>query len=468
MNAATAALETIANAQVTDGPWNNRQVSVFQPTWAKHDHYKDFGWPLPNALTFNDTYTMYCRNGIGTAVVDKTVAKTWETHPFLLQKPRDGSEGSQIKETSQEAAIRTHLTNIRGWQSLMEADVRGMVGRYAGVILQLADGGAWDQPVTRVPGGIKGLVKLIPAWEGQLVVSQFETDATKPNYGQPAMFQFNEQAVGEVYAGAGRSMMIHPDRVVIWSRDGSVNDKSALESCFNALLTTEKVSGAGGEGFYKNARSNPVLEANEGAKLDQMAKAYGMTMEQLQEAMSDQVARHNRGFDIGLFLQGMTAKTLAITLPSPEHFYNIALQEVSAARRIPLKILVGSQSGERASTEDANEWGQTCNSRRANETIPNIMSVVARWVKFGMIPEGDWSVFWTDLTEAKMSEKIDRVTKMAEANAKLQASGEYYFTPEEVRAVVDLEPLTENERKVEAMDDTDEADATVGAGDQSQ
>lgn len=467
-------LETVRNGQVVDGPWNYRQVTVLNPTWAKHDHYKDFGWPEPGMITFNDCYEMYCRNGIGTAVVDKTIAKTWETHPFLLEKPRDGSAaGKRSKETPLESAIRQHLSSIRGWQSLMDADRRSEVGRYAGAILRIGDDQDWDKPVGRVRGGIKALAEIIPAWEGQLAVSQWDTNERtpdgkpNPNYGKPAMFQFNEQAIGEVVNGAGRCLMIHPDRVVVWSANGTVHNRLGLESVFNALINGAKISGAGGEGFYKNARNNPVVSAQKDARLDLMAKAYGMTLEQLNDAMSDQVAKWTRGFDYGLFLQGMDAKALSVTLPSPEHFYNITLQEVSAAKRIPLKILVGSQSGERASTEDSNEWGQTNNGRRMNETVPNIMSLVNRFVRFGMLPARDWSVFWTDLTEASMSEKIDRVGKMAEANAKLQAAGEFYFTPEEVRAVVDLEPLSEEESKVDTTDTEDEADATLGAGDKT-
>lgn len=457
-----SALETVKNAQVVDGPWNYRQVASLAPTWAKHDHYKDFGWPNPGMIQFQECYQMYCRNGIAAALVAVTTGKTWETHPFLLEKPRDGSEGKATRETTLEAAIRKRFAKIRGWQSLMEADRRSQVGCYAGVILRLADGLNWDQPVGAVKDGFNGLVEIIPAWEGQLRVSQWVTDPASEDYGKPQMWQFEEQAIGEVQSGAGRSLMIHPDRVVVWSEDGTVHNRPGLEVVFNACMTAEKVSGAGGEGFYKNARNNPVISANEGARLDQMAKAYGMTLEQLNEAMSQQVAKFNRGFDYGLFLQGMEAKALGITLPSPEHFHDIAVQEVCAAKRVPKKVLVGSQTGERASTEDAREWGQTINSRRTNETIPNIMAVVDRLVQFGMLPENDYTVAWTDLTEASISEKIDRVTKMAEANAKLATQGEFYFTPEEVRAVIDLEPLSEEERKVDKSDALDENDALVG------
>jgi hypothetical protein len=160
------------------------------------------------------------------------------------------------------------------------------------------------------------------------------------------------------------------------------------------------------------------------------------------DKMDEQVADWQRGFDQLLMLQGIEAKTLGITLPSPEHFFAIALQSFAASIPIPMKILVGSQTGERASTEDAQEWAQTNMSRRNNVVIPNILKLVNRLEQIGILPEKDWHLDWTDLTESSMAEKIDRAVKMADTNQKMKDSGEIVFTHEEIRAAVDMEPLS--------------------------
>ncbi len=423
----------------------------------KHDHYKDFGYP--EALSFTQVYRMYCRNGVAAAGVDKTIRKTWQDNPFLLEKERDGSQGGEDDETTLEKEIRQRLDDLRLWARLAEADRMSMVGAYSGVILRIADSKRFDQPVGRVSGGLDALVEVIPAWEGQLQVSQWDTDETSETYGQPKMFQFSESAV-ETNVKQPRNLVIHPDRVIIWSKDGTVHGSSTLEPGYNSLVDMEKVRGAGGEGFWKNAKSAPVLEVDKDAKIDVMAKAMGVPVADLADKMNEQVADWSAGFDKLLMIMGMEAKTLQVTLPSPEHFYAIALQDFAASMNMPVKILVGMQTGERASQEDASEWAQTNMSRRANQTVPNIMSLVNRLERFGILPEKDWHLDWIDLTESSMSEKIDRANKMADTNQKMGGTV-YVFTDDEIRAAVGYEPLTEAQKYRDDSDDEETA-AAVG------
>ncbi|ASP79652.1 hypothetical protein ACVMB3_002851 [Sinorhizobium meliloti] len=408
---------------------------------AKHNHYKDFGYP--ETLSFQQLYGMYTRNGIAQAGVNKTVLKTWQDNPFLLEKERDGSEAGQSDETTLEKQIRQRFDDLRLWPKLSEADGMSLVGAYSGVILRFADSKLFEEPVDRVPGGLDGLVEIIPAWEGQLTVSQWDTDERSESYGQPKMFQFNESAVDSKQQP--RSFVVHPDRVIIWSKNGTVHGKSILEPGYNDLLTLEKVSGAGGEGFWKNAKSAPVLEVDPEAKLTEMARMMGVPLEELVDKMNDQVEDWQKGFDKLLMVQGMEAKTLGITLPSPEHFFAIALQSFAASINMPVKILVGMQTGERASKEDADEWALTNMSRRNNYVIPNIRTLVQRLERVGILPERDWFVDWTDLTESSMSEKIERASKMADTNQKM-GGDVYVFTDDEIRAVVGYEPLKDSEK----------------------
>lgn len=428
----------------------SRRVSQMFPGYfdeAKHNHYKDFGWP--NQITFAQFYAMYCRNGVATAAVKKTARKVWQDKPWLREKEGDH------KETAVEADIRQRFDDLRLWQRLAEADRRSLVGAYSGVILRLADNKRFKEPVDSVPGGLEGLVEVIPAWEGQLQVSKWDTEELSETYGQPLMFQFNEAQVGGDAQGRNRSFEVHPDRVIIWSEDGTVHSRSALEPGYNDLMTLEKITGAGGEGFWKNAKSAPVLEVNKDAQLAQMAQAMGVQQDELVDALNTQVENWQKGFDQNLMLQGIEAKTLGVTLPSPEHFRAGALENFAASLEMPVKILVGMQTGERASKEDADEWSNTCMGHRNDRVIPNIMALVNRLERFGILPERDWFLSWTDLTEASMSEKLERVTKMSDANQKAVARGsrEWVFTPDEIRSAVDLEPLADADKYLDDYDD---------------
>lgn len=419
----------------------------------KHDHYKDFGYP--DVLTFDLLYKMYDRNGIASASVDKTALKTWQDTPYLLEQERDGSQKGKRKETPLEKDIRLKFAALRLWSKLKEADTRAMVGGYSGVILRLKDSKSFDQPVVSVGGGLEGLYKIDPVWSGQLKVADWDTDPKSETYGEPTMYEFNEANVDTDNPNK-RNLRIHPDRVIIWSEDGTVNGRSMLAAGYNDLIDLEKIKGAGGEGFWKNAKSSPVLEAPADVKISEMAKAMGVTVQDVADKMNEQVEDFQKGFDQMLMLQGMTAKTLGVTLPSPEHFFGSALQSFAASVTMPVKILVGMQTGERASTEDADEWNQTNMARRVNITHPNIMEMVNRFVKWGILPKKDWFIDQADLTESSMSEKVDRANKMADTNQKMGTST-YVFTDEEIRAVVGLEPLTDAEKYRDETDDETQA-----------
>ena len=421
----------------------------------KHNHAADFGYP--DQVSFELAFDAYCRNPLARAAVDKTVGKTWEDNPFLQEFQRDGTEGGDQGETKVEADIRQRFADLRIWQHLAECDRRGLVGAYSGLILRFADSQPFKAPVTRVPGGLLGLVEVIPAWEGQLTVNEWDTDETSDTYGQPKMFSFAESAVGQ--QKQPRTFMIHPDRVIVWSRDGTLNGRSALEPGYNALLDMEKIRGGGGEGFWKNAKSGLSLEIDKDAKIESMAAAMGVGVADVVDKIDEQVEGFNKGFDKSLLLQGITAKPMQVTLPSPEHFFAIALQDFAASRSIPVKILVGSQTGERASTEDAQEWDKTCTSRRTDETIPNVMSFVTRLVRFGTLPERDWHLDWAPLGESSMSDKVGLADKMADVNVKMKDTGEFVFTPDEMRSVTGMEPLTEADKYREQGEPADDETA---------
>jgi len=422
-----------------------------QSSTFKHDIAYDFGYPRTAEMSFSYFYEMWKRQGLARGLVLKTASKTWEENPTLSE------DGNEHEETPAEEEVRNHFRKIRFWQKLQEADKRSMVGRYSAVVFQLGDGLPYDQPVTAVAGGITGIVSVIPCWEQQLEPSSWDMAKDSPTYGQPTMYRFNESAVDPT-SGKTRSFIVHPDRVVIWSADGTTFGDSKLESCYNALMDIDKVRGGGAEGFWKNAKSQPVLNASADVDFNQLATMLGTDLEGLPDALDEVVGRWSKGFDESLMLQGMEAKTLGVSLSSPEHFFSIALQEVAASWPIPVKELVGMITGERASTEDAKGWAQVNKSRRTNLVIPNIMDIIDRFVQWGILGDLNWDVEWSDLTAPTLMEKLDISKKMAEVNQHMFATGEVVFTDSEIRIVAGYEGEPEGESDLEGEGDDDEDD----------
>lgn len=415
----------------------------------KHDHYKDFGWP--DDLGFDQFHRMYSRNGLATAAVDKTIAKTWESLPGLWETEKPA-------ESKLEEAIRKHLTSIRFWQAVSNVDRRGMIGAYSGAILLLGDGKKLEEPVDRVNGGILGLAGIIPAWEGQIKAVEWDNREDSPTYGAVTAYQFDEAAVGDPSNTAKRGVRIHPDRIVIWSEDGTINGRSTLEPGFNDLIDAEKVKGAGGEGFWKSSRGAPVIEAAAGMKPDDIVKMMAaQNTDDARDKLNERADDFQSGFDKMLMLGGLTATPLTITLPAPEHFFNIPVMSFAASMQIPVRILIGNQTGERASTEDAREWAQVCMGRRENIVLPCLYELIGRLVKWGILPAKDWTIGWASLLDATPDQQLDRAGKMAEINAKAVAGDSPPFLPEEIRTAAGFDPDTADWER-EPEDTQSEAD----------
>lgn len=419
----------------------NQMFPGFFGTSTKHDHYTDYGWP--ETVTFDFLYRMYTRNGLAAAAADRLSLRTWKTLPEFW-------ESENPEESEKELDLRQRLEDIRGWQALIETDLRAFVGGYSGAILRLADNKKFNEPVEKVGGGVDGLVEIVPAWAGQIAVKRWDENTESATYGRPLMYEFRESEVPSANKSTGapqnRNFEVHPDRLLLWSADGTIFPHSNLEPGYNSLIDVEKIVGAGGEGFWKNAKNAPVLTAENNFDPVTMAAALGTTPDMIKDAMSERVQDYQMGFDKMLMLQGIKAETLGITLPQPNEFFMMAANMFAASVSMPVRVLIGNQTGERASTEDQIDFNQTCMSRRERVVLPMLRELLNRLEKWGIIAEKDWVIHWDSLLDSSPSEKMIRAKSMAEINTAMQSpmgDGEQAFTIDEIRAEIDMVPRDE-------------------------
>lgn len=386
---------------------------------AKRDHYDDFGYP--DHVTFSQLHKMYLRNDLAKAAVRKTTEKTFQNLPEIMigDNPIEG--------------LAEAFDRLGFWDKMADTDEYAQVGGYSGIVFRIADGKRFDEPVDGTYT-IDDLVEIIPAWSEQLRVSEWHNDETDgDSYGKPKTFTFNESAV-ERREGSTRSVVVHPDRVFVWSPDGTVHCPSALLSGYNNLLDMEKISGAGGEGFWKTAAARLNIEIDKDTDFETFKRSVeAQTGKSFQDALDEKAKKLNAGFDSSYISQGMKVGTFSISLPQPKEFFDIPLQAFAAGRSMPTKILIGMQTGERASTEDAQDWNNTITSRRNRWTIPSIKALLQKLEAFGMIPP-KWQIEWEELSGDTPDARLARSAQMAEINVKqMSAERQIVFTAEEIR-----------------------------------
>ncbi|EPN3557269.1 anti-CBASS protein Acb1 family protein [Cronobacter sakazakii] len=397
-------------------------------------------------LDFHDLYKLYRRGGIANGAVNKLVSNCWKTNPEVIEgDPDDESRQESTWEKSSKEQVFTH----RFWRSFAKADTRRLVGRWAGILLHVKDNKRWDEPVVKG----RALQKITPAWASALKV------ASRDNNGNVTKWQYTE-----VQPDGGRVQRdIHPDRILIIG-DMSDDEIGFLEPGYNAAVSLEKVEGGSGESFLKNAARQLNVNFDKEINFSNLASLYGVSVTELQEKFNEAAVEVNSGNDVLLTTQGASVTPLVTSVADPSPTYDVNLKTFAASVDIPSRILVGNQSGERASTEDQIYFNARCQSRRGDLSF-DIEDMVDKLIDLQILkPVAKFSIVWDDLNEQSSADKLDSASKMSDINQKTLATGEQVFTANEIRVAAGYEPLgeplTEDEDDQESEQASETSDIT--------
>ncbi|HCM9111250.1 TPA: DUF1073 domain-containing protein [Enterobacter kobei] len=444
-------LQLAVNHAINDARLARARMGMLNPSMGL-DAKRNSAWceyGFPEQVTYENLYALYRRGGIAHGAVEKLVGKCWQTNPEIIEG--DDADESE-NETAWEKKSKQVFTN-RFWRSFSEADRRRLVGRYAGILLHVNDSLAWDQPVTKG----KMLQKVTVAWAGSLTVGDWDTGLNSKTYGQPKMWQYAERLPN----GSSRRVNIHPDRVFILG-DYSDDAIGFLEPAYNAFVSLEKVEGGSGESFLKNAARQLNVNFEKEIDFNNLASLYGVSIDELQDKFNDVAGEMNRGNDVLMTTQGATVTPLVTAVADPSATYNVNLQTAAAALDIPTKILVGMQTGERASTEDQKYFNTRCQSRRGDLSF-EIEDFCDKLIELSILdPVSQKTVIWDDLNAQSDSEKLDAAQKMSQINSASIGTGEQVFTGEEIRVAAGYEGSPEPLPEVD--DDEEESEVTDTSG----
>lgn len=408
---------------------------------------REFGYP--ENLTFTDFYKMYRRNGAARGFIDRLSDICWLDYPKFI----DGDIREQDSKLTAWEQIVTDLFNDKLWPAIIEADKRGVVGKYAGLIIQLRDGKQWSDPVdTAVLNRLNSqdaIVKLIPAWEAQLTACEWNNNEADENYGQVTMYQFNEMAVGDILGKPNFSRKINPDRVIILNETSVINSmddgESQLEVGYNDLIDMMKYSGGSAEGFLKNASRQVHLNYDGDSDMEELERELrSRGFEKPADALNRQIALLNSGTDSALITAGATANILSVTPADPSSGWSVSANSFAASVRMPFTIIFGQQTGRLASNEDKKDYAKRGMSRRNGFLSVLIKQIVNQLIKLKIIQplvNNTLTLKWSDLLAPSQIERIELMLKMADVNVKSQQSmGIAVFTPNEIREAGGYEP----------------------------
>ena len=393
-------------------------------------------------LTFEMLYRAYKRGGPGHGAVHRILDKCWMKAPRIKSPAADAESPWEVK-------TRKALEAVQAWKKLRDFDRRNMVGKYAGLILRVADGQPLRMPMVKA----QRLVDMVPVYENQLRVQGWDSNQDSETFGAVTMWQYRHRPpmADNTQAAPDKWVDVHPSRIVILA-EGSVGDFQdgvpLLEAGFNHLVDLEKIGGGSAESYLKNSARTMVFKFDTNSNPQAITQnPDGSTSgKSVATVLEEKTQALNSNIDASIALQGGEASTLQTTVHDPEGAFLLAANLFAASVQLPFTILFGQQTGRMASDEDRADYAERCQSRQANELTPMITELITRLQAAGIVDAGEFEVEWEDLAGATEDQKVERLGKMATAMKAAFDAGltEPLFDANELRAVVDFEERTDD------------------------
>lgn len=395
-------------------------------------------------LTAADYRDRYERGGIAERIVEAYPLATWVAGADVQENADPNTE------TEFEKSVGELFERLRAWERLQRADILCGLGSYSVLLIGAAARGQsqvdLSQPLERVAGP-DDILFLTPLSELKAKITEFDSNPTSPRFGSPSVYELQLYPTPPAGSGSARPAEATTAARVHWSRvihvterlfEDEVYGKPRLRAVFDYLDDLSKLVGAGAEAAWK--RMDPGLHLD----LDPMAQVS----QPEQDAIQDQVDEYVHGLRRVLQTRGMEVTPLAAAVAGFGDNADKVLDLIAGTTGIPKRILLGSERGELASTQDRENWNNRVAERRVNFAGPLVRTLIKRLGELGAlkVPE-HYDVVWPTEEESGEKEKAETASIVAAANqAQMLAEGNIIMTAAEIRDTIwGLEPLEPEE-----------------------
>lgn len=385
--------------------------------------YEKLGYKT--TLGFNDYMARYRREGIARKVVTAFPSATWRNAPIIVTDNDNFVKAFQ--KLSERLSLRYYLER---------ADSLSGIGKY-GVLLIGASTGDLSQPLTEV-GGEEDVLYLAVYTECNATVKTLVTDPTNPRFGLPEKYTITLTAnVANVSSTLAKE--VHYTRLLHIAElleEDEIFSTPRMEPVWNYLDDTLKVIGGTAEAIWLTADRGIQFDVDKDAQLDENDLAD----------FSDEIEEYMHGYRRFIRTQGITANVLGSEVPDPSGEFSSVMALIAGATGIPSRVLLGSERGQLASSQDEKNFNARVKERQENYAEPRILRpFIDRMIDIGALPKAEYTIEWPDPSTLTMKEKADVAARYAQGikNIATQTKGgQIVITPDEFRKnFLNLEPL---------------------------
>jgi hypothetical protein len=371
----------------------------------------------PRALTYTRFRELYDRDPIAAQIVDMVAETTWRATPEISEP--DKPDGTQFTD-----AVATLVDRLGVWSMFERADRLARIGRYSVVLIGT---GATDDLLMRPMRNLSGpddVLFLAPYSEVHAQIDTWVEDGADPRFGLPETYKI------DLASGVTGFMRQRPGTLTVhWSHclhiaegllDDEVYGRPALLRIYNDLHDLQKISTSTAEAFWQRVAG--ILQAVIDTKREQ-STITPEELAELDESLKELYHDLRRTF----YGQGIELKRLAESEPNPEAAADLYMTRIAAGSGIPKRMLFGSETGERSSTEDQKSYLGGIAERQKNHAEPSMLRpFLDRLIERRGLPrpgaEG-YDVVWPTLFQVPELEVAEANKARAEAIAKLVPMG---------------------------------------------
>lgn len=357
----------------------------------ERDLYEALGYY--KELTYDKYAIQYERQDIAKAIINKPVELTWR-EGFKVEE-----EGSKDEKTVFEQAWEDLVKKLRLIDKFIRLDKLASLGSYGGLLLGFDDVSNPDGWLLPIKKGKRQLLYVKPLSEGSAKIQSWEADFHNVRYGMPATYNV---AIKTAQSGVSQFMVVHHSRIIHVPGEileSEVEGVPVLKVVFNRLMDLEKLVGASAEMFWRGARPgyagkvDPNFTLTDDMKLD----------------LKNQIDEFEHNLRRFLINEGVDLTALEMQVADPRWHVDVQLQMIAAVTGIPKRILVGSERGELASSEDRVNYLEVIKDRQKNYAESQIVRpFIDLCIEHQVLPKPvDYKVFWMDLFAPSEKERAE-------------------------------------------------------------
>ncbi len=379
----------------------------------------------PDKISDTEYVEMFNREGLGERVVNLFPEESWLMNPEVKvdETSKDVEFDKQWKALEKEQKIYHYLQRV---------DILSGIGRYGVLLLGLDDGKDLLDPVdginpdtgekTKTPQ--RKLIFLKAFQEINVDIDSKETATDSPRFDQPKIYSLKVESTDGTETV---SRKVHWTRIIHIADNrltSEVFGKPRMKAIWNRLLDIRKVLSGSAEMFWKGAY--------QGLGFETQKEFVDATIDSA--ALKETMRKYGEGQQKFIHAQGLNIKNLAPNVADPTAHIKVQIDYIALALGVPIRIFLGSERGELASSQDNKAWNKRIGKRREDYVSSLVLRpFIDRLIIFGILPEvDDYIIVWPDLDAPSDKEKAEVAKIRTEAMAKyVQADVSLIMSPKD-------------------------------------